>query len=145
MLFYISLVVLPLLMGFLSISIFNRGDVPIALGFAGLSLIAWGLIFAGIVPAIATASTGPDNVRWTKPIDGKLSSTINKFGSVDYSFVSDGKSEIIRGTDGAMEDVLVVDSLEQDPHWAYVCDETPDWAAPYTISNCHNYLYIPLD
>ena len=144
MLTYALPVAVFLFVTFLSVATFNRGKFgwSTALGFmwaAGAYLITLA------VAAIATAATGPDNLRWSKPIDGEINTTVQN-AETTYSFTSNGKTVVLgQDPDNSSDDTVnVVDSPDGTRHWDYYCDETPDWAAPYTLSSCHNYLYVPL-
>lgn len=145
MLMYVTLIFIPLVAAFFSLSLFSRGELGTALWTWIFTVMATGLVFAGIVPATATAATGPDNIRETRVIDnGVLDTSINS-GSTRYVFTSNGKEYSLESNMPEETDTSVVDARGTTPRWEVRCDETPDWAAPFTMSECHNYLFVPME
>lgn len=125
---------------FTFVALIDRGDVAVALGFGSLMMIPAFLLSMVIVPAIATGYSDEIGVRWEKDILGDIN-VYDDDGVTNIRFSPEGKKVQTSNLDG----VEIFRNEISKPYAKYVCDETPDWAAPYTIGTCTTELHIPSD
>lgn len=144
MLLFIGPIVLGLFAAFLSLALPPcRGEWDIATGwFFGMA--ALGLIIFGVaVPGFATGSSeelGERSVYHIREdtIDVSLDSSDSVKVNVRFTTDENGVMELT--ADGDNEFIVEPSSPATITH---ICDETPDWAAPYTLGDCWDRVTTP--
>lgn len=135
MLFWLGPLLVFLAVGFLNLSVLNRGDWGQATGFGILGAGASCFVFMFFIPACAF-STEYTDVRWEHELNGPVR-MIQDEDELIFTFNADGQEQILSDTS---DDIKFLN--QEDRVFRKVCQTTPAWAAPFNYGSCRYELTV---
>lgn len=134
-------IALFLIVGFLSLSYFDRGRPRTALFASVISLVASFFIFWLIIPTSFAGINGQENVEFDREISNIK--TWDEDMETYISFDHDGKT-VTLVNDDSEDKFFAILFTDGEPRWQKVCDHVSSGIALYGAVNCQDRVLIPV-